>query len=78
MAFADALAAQLTGAYKPTCTMKLIVASLSKADAKQLADALADRSIPGAAIARALRADKHKVSDDTVRRHRNLECECAR
>lgn len=55
----------------PRCTVCVLLTELPDADAADLAAALADRSIPGTAIARALAARDHHMRGNTVNRHRN-------
>lgn len=58
----------------PRCTMCDLTEQLDKRDMAALTAALADETFTHAAIARALRAEGHKVSAITVGRHRKGEC----
>lgn len=61
-----------TGA--PVCSWAKLLDQLDKADRADVDAAVADESITGAAIVRALRARGHKVTEKAVRRHRREEC----
>lgn len=78
MALADAIKAEVVARKWPTCTIAALLSTLDKADAKALSSALADPRVTGAAISRALVREGHRVSAETVMRHRNEECRCGR
>lgn len=58
------------------CGVTLLLASLPKTDAADLRAALADASIAGTSISRALAAIGHKLRGATIQRHRRGECGC--
>lgn len=66
-----------TGRRGPACAMQGVESALSKADLADLRAAFADTSITGSAIWRALKARGHAVAEETVRRHRAGQCNCA-
>lgn len=74
MSLSAALAANRKTLKGPICTVCTLVASLSPDDAKALQEAFADQGFTSAAIARALKAEGHDVSPNTVIRHRKGEC----
>lgn len=60
----------------PRCSIRTAMEEMDPADAKELKLAFEDRSIPGTAIFRALKARGLEVSDHTLQRHRRKECSC--
>lgn len=58
------------------CTVGTILNAMSKEDAKTLREALADPSIKGTAIWRALSGRGYKINEGTVTRHRRKGCTC--
>lgn len=60
------------------CSVADLMDSMSEPDAKDLADALGDPSIPHTAITRALNKRGHDMHDKRVAAHRRGECACAR
>lgn len=60
----------------PKCTLFALWAKLNPEETKDLAEALADLGISGVAIARALQKRGHKISGDTIQRHRRKVCNC--
>lgn len=59
-----------------TCSVALLLRTLPKAEAADLRAAVADAAVTGAAISRALTAFGHRVTTNTVNRHRRGECGC--
>lgn len=76
MALSDALI-EATKARGPRCSMCVIAEGLTEADRASLDAALVDLSVTSAAITRALVSEGHKVSAESVRRHRSGECSTA-
>jgi hypothetical protein len=60
----------------PVCATANLLHTLPKAEAADLRAALADQSVPGTSIARALVKLGHKISGSTIQRHRRGECGC--
>lgn len=58
------------------CGVSLLFAALPKADAADLRAALADASVAGTTISRALTTLGHSVKGQTIQRHRRGECGC--
>ena len=59
----------------PKCGVCLMLQTFPKDESKALADALEDRVMfSSAAIAKALRAEGHHISDSVLARHRRKEC----
>jgi hypothetical protein len=61
---------------KATCSVPGVLASLPEDDAADLVAALADPTISGTAIERAMIARKIHLRSSTIRRHRNRGCLC--
>lgn len=59
------------------CGMFSVLAALDAQDRAVVEQVLADGSINANAIARTLEANGHKVSQQTVQRHRREQCSCA-
>lgn len=59
-----------------TCTIKLLMARLSKQDVAELVECLADERYTHAQIARGMTAEGHKLSQNIVQRHRKGDCNC--
>jgi hypothetical protein len=74
MSLSAALAANRKTLKGPICTVCTLVANLSPEDAKALQEAFDDFGFTSAAIARALKAEGHDISPNTVVRHRKREC----
>ena len=74
MSLSAALAANRKTLKGPICTVCTLVAGLSADDATALQEAFDDFGFTSAAIARALKAEGHDVSPNTVIRHRKKEC----
>jgi hypothetical protein len=72
-----ALADALTGVDLPPCPVVTARAALSPADAADLDTALADPSMPSAALELALAAVGVRVAAPFIRDHRALDCPCA-
>jgi len=67
------------GARKGTpCVFVTIRAALTKPDATDLDECLADPTVSAVQIQRGLAAEGHRTSVETVRRHRRGECSCAK
>jgi hypothetical protein len=60
------------------CKVFKLLGELDKADRAVLESALADPSIRGAAIGRALTKLGHEVKGDRIQHHRRGGCECPR
>jgi hypothetical protein len=76
---ADAIAATAATPNRAQCSIaKLLEGALTKANAQDLRDALANQDLPSAAISRGLDAVGHRVSALTVQRHRRGSCACPR
>lgn len=61
------------------CSIKKTMDSLSKEDKATLENALYDRGIKAAVLARALNKEKINISASTITRHRNNGCSnCAK
>ena len=75
MSLLDAISAENI-THGPKCTVATIKPSLSPADAADLESAFATPAFTAAAIARALRKNGHRITDNTVQRHRRGECGC--
>lgn len=58
------------------CAFEYLVPSLTPNDADDLAEALADPSVTGTAIAKALAARGHKITAASIQRHRRGGCSC--
>jgi len=75
MALKDALAANTGTSRAPQCKTCGLLATLKPADAKDLAEALADSGTwTASGIARALKAEGHNVTPGAVARHRRGDC----
>ena len=59
------------------CVFVTIRAALTKPDATDLDECLADPTVSAVQIQRGLAAEGHRTSVETVRRHRRGECTCA-
>jgi hypothetical protein len=78
MGLMDDIREQQNRAAPPKCGVALALLALDDADAADLTAALADLSITGTVISRALDANGHRVSDQSVNRHRRGICGCDR
>jgi len=58
----------------PRCTVCALIARLPDEDAEELITAMADPTLTGSTIARALRADGHHMTAQTLNRHRRGDC----
>jgi hypothetical protein len=68
--------ARAYAAPKATCSVPGVLASLSEDDAADLRAALADPTITGTAIERALTNRGIHLRSSTIRRHRSRGCLC--
>lgn len=64
--------------YVPVCGYRTLLHSLDKPDQVDLEIAMADHTIQGSAIERALRQRGHSITSTTLRRHRRGDCCCGR
>lgn len=62
--------------FRSRCTVAKLLEQLPSEDREALTRALADPKFQGTQISRALRAEGHRVGDDSVRRHRRGDCAC--
>ena len=60
----------------PTCTVPIVLASLSTEDAADLVAAMSDQTITAAAIERVLRRRSVQLAQGTIARHRRGSCLC--
>ncbi len=74
MSLSAALAANRATLKGPKCTICTLVSQLTPEDAAALQEAFDDLAFTSAAIARALKAEGHDISANTVVRHRKREC----
>jgi hypothetical protein len=74
MSLSAALAANRKTLKGPICTVCTLMVGLSADDAAALQKAFDDFGFTSAAIARALKAEGHDISPNTVIRHRKREC----
>ena len=74
MSLADALEANKTMAKGPRCTLCLLLKRMEAKDLEVLKAALADDTFTHAAISRALQAEGHHITANTVQRHRTRGC----
>lgn len=58
------------------CSIRRILTTMNKEDAKTLTEALNDPAIRSTAIRKALIANGYPTSDGVVARHRRKECVC--
>lgn len=77
MTMADALAAFKTTPRGPKCSLCVLLTKLDKADKTAVEAALADDTFTHAAIGRALKAEGHHITANTVQRHRTRGCTTA-
>ena len=78
MSLADSLQSLPRDRSATGCKMGDILASLDDLDRDALSDALADKRVPSAGIASALRTNGHSVSENVVGHHRKGKCKCHR
>lgn len=64
--------------YIPVCGFKTLYNTLTEEDQVDLEEAMADPTIQGSAIERALRQRGHTITSTTLRRHRRGDCSCGR
>lgn len=77
MSFTAALSEAKAEAHKgPQCTMGAVLKA--SMDADQIRAALADQSLTGTIIAKALTKAGHAVRSEAVQRHRRGACDCER
>ena len=76
MSLAEALARTEPRKLGPTCSVAFILTRLDADDAATLAAALTDPCVPGSDLARALTAQGHRVTGNTIQRHRRRDCTC--
>ena len=74
MALSDALRVEANKKPGPTCTVCILIPTLSDADREALEAAMTDLAVTASAIARALQSEGHDVSPETLRRHRAQRC----
>ena len=77
MKFADALAVE-TDRPGPKCRTGILLEELPKDDAADLRAALADPTVAGSMIARALTKLGHPMQAQSIVRHRKGDCGCDR
>jgi hypothetical protein len=58
----------------PTCSLCVLLTTLTADDAKALQLALNDPGFTARGISRALKAEGHNIADGTVNRHRKSDC----
>jgi hypothetical protein len=58
-----------------TCTVFVLLESLSPSEQAELTEAL-ESSVQGHALARALNNRGHRIAGQTINRHRRQECGC--
>ena len=78
MTLADELAEALAEASGPQCGVALVLDALDGDDRDTLAVWLArpKGEVPGTRIGKVLRGRGHKVSDESIARHRRGACRC--
>lgn len=74
MTLADALVANKTVHKGPRCTLCILIMRLDKKDAEVLVSALTDDTFTHAAISRALQSEGHRITANTIQRHRTRGC----
>ena len=74
MGLKDALEAHKSVRRGPKCTLCILLMKINEKDRLVLDEALADDTFTHAAIARALQAEGHHISANTVQRHRTRGC----
>lgn len=75
MSLADEARA-LTSRQGSQCDMGLLLARLPQSDKSEIEEALADDTVEGTALARALKNRGIDVAAHTVNRHRRGDCSC--
>jgi hypothetical protein len=60
----------------PNCLVAIVLSKMSKDEQAELNKALADHSITGSAIKRALNLYGHEIGASSIYRHRRKECTC--
>jgi hypothetical protein len=60
-----------------TCTVTILLQSLSPQEQAELVEAL-ESSVQSTALARALQNRGHRIAGQTINRHRRQECVCPR
>lgn len=58
------------------CTVEIIRATMSPLQLREFNDLLADVSIPGTALSRALKDEGFDLAAQTINRHRTKDCKC--
>lgn len=58
------------------CSIGLLLESLDGSDRDALVVAVYDDNVRPTSLSRVLRSHGHKVSEQTIRRHRRRECRC--
>lgn len=74
MSLAASLAANKRTLKGPICTVCTLIAGMAPEDVTALQEAFNDPAFTSAAIHRALKAEGHEVSINTLLRHRKKEC----
>ena len=74
MSLKDALEANKTVAKGPRCSLCVLILRMDKKESEVLVEALLDDTYTHAAIARALQAEGHHITANTVQRHRSRGC----
>jgi len=78
MTLADDLAEAVAETVGPKCGVGAVLDALDDDDRQVLVEWLArpKREVPGTKIGKVLRGRGHKVSDESVARHRRKACHC--
>ena len=74
MGLKDALEANKSVAKGPRCSLCILIKRMDPKESQVLLEALADDTFTHAAIARALQAEGHHITANTVQRHRTRGC----
>lgn len=60
----------------PPCKVQVIAEQMSKEDAKEFREALADPAFQSSAITRALKKLGYEIGSTSIQRHRKHDCNC--
>lgn len=74
MSLKEALEKHRTVAKGPRCSLCLLIQRMDPKEADVLRSALGDDTFTHAAISRALQSEGHKITANTVQRHRTRGC----
>lgn len=74
MSLKDALEANKNVHKGPRCTLCILIDKLDKKDSDVLVAALSDDTFTHAAISRALQSEGHRITPNTIQRHRTRGC----